>query len=202
MTNFNDKSDDMIIDLAFESGFNDFTRPTRVGNSQQREYLIWRGMIQRVQSNGQSFKNESYKGCSISENFKDYSFFYDWCNKQKAFKLKDSQLDKDFLVRFNKHYSEDNCLILPKELNTVLIGCSKPVHGYYHNVKANTYKVILNIGQGRAVRLGTYKTAVEAALVYKAAKENHIQNLANKYKNYLDEHIYQKFIDFQIELKI
>ena len=69
----------------------------------QRE--LWIRMLDRCYSKGKN--KPTYEGCSVSENFKYYPFFKEWCEKLIGFDVKGFALDKDILSKGNKTYSED-----------------------------------------------------------------------------------------------
>jgi len=89
-----------------------------------KEYDLWRQMICRCTEEYLS-KRPSYVGTSCSENFKSYTFFYEWCQEQVGFGNIDEkgncwQIDKDLLVKGNKLYSEDTCVFVPLAVNCLL----------------------------------------------------------------------------------
>ena len=106
--------------LIYGVGFNDRKYLTKVNGKHLREYLIWREAIARCYSPIFQKKRPTYVGCSASENFKSYSYFYEWCQTQIGFGKKGFELDKDLIFKGNKIYSEDTCLFLPSELNSLL----------------------------------------------------------------------------------
>ena len=50
-----------------------------------REYSIWNGIKQRCYNENIRGKFMPYKGVEMSDNFKLYSYFKEWCNKQIGF---------------------------------------------------------------------------------------------------------------------
>jgi hypothetical protein len=63
-------------------GFNDKTCPTSSNGKFTKEYDLWQCMLKRCYCPKYQAKHSTYIGCSVSENFKSYSFFYDWCHSQ------------------------------------------------------------------------------------------------------------------------
>ena len=66
-------------------GFNDKTRPCWVDGKIVKEYSLWKDMLRRCFSEECQNKQPTYKGCNVSDNFLNYSFFYDWCQNQVGF---------------------------------------------------------------------------------------------------------------------
>ena len=103
-------------------GFNDKTRPVFVDGKVVKEYDLWHSMLERCFSEKLQTRCPTYKGCNVSDNFLNYSYFYDWCQGQIGFgKVDDKgrywQLDKDLLFVGNKTYSETACVFVPNEIN-------------------------------------------------------------------------------------
>ena len=110
--------------LVYGKGINDRTRPTLADGKNVKEYDLWTGMLERCFSEKSQTRYPTYKSCSVSDNFLNYSFFYDWCQGQIGFGKVDEKgrswcLDKDLLFIGNKTYSETTC-VFHKETALIL----------------------------------------------------------------------------------
>ena len=80
-------------------------------------YNTWMCMLNRCYGAIKTRKNSTYKDCTMSDNFRYYPYFKDWCEKQVGFDQDGWQLDKDILGD-GTIYSEDVCVFVPQELNS------------------------------------------------------------------------------------
>ena len=169
-----------------------------------KEYKLWCNMLRRCYSDDFKKKRPTYEGCEVSENFKSYEYFYEWCNKQVGFNNKDWQMDKDLLVKGNKVYSESTCVFIPQEINSLLINCTasrgKHLIGVYWSKTANAFVSRVSRNKGGSEHLGLFNTELEAFNAYKTAKENHIKELANKWKSQIDPRAYDALMNYQVEI--
>lgn len=168
-----------------------------------KEYQVWKGMLERCYSDKFQAKKPTYKGCIVSENFRYYPYFEEWCNNQIGFDQVGWHLDKDILVKGNKIYSEDTCCFVPQEVNNLLTykrtkkgSC---VTGVSFDTKANKFVSKLN-KKGKYVSLGVFTTELEAFLAYKQAKESHIKEVANKWKDQIDARVYEALMKYEVEI--
>ena len=67
--------------LVYGVAVNDKTKPTRVDCKKVKEYVLWQDMLARCFSEKYQTRFPTYKGCNVSDNFLNYSFFYDWCQE-------------------------------------------------------------------------------------------------------------------------
>lgn len=169
----------------------------------RREYMIWTDMIRRCYDEKDHIRHPTYKDCTVSDNFKSYEYFYEWCQKQKGFGSPGWQLDKDLLVPGNKIYSEDTCCFLPSEINTALItkvrsngetlvGVRK-MHG-----SKNSYRARCRVGKDEFIESKAMKTQEEAFQFYKFFKEQYIRKLAKQYKDSLSEMAFHRLMNFTV----
>ena len=52
----------------------------QVDGKNRKEHLIWNLMMYRCYSVKNRLKNVNYNDCFVSENFKYYPYFYEWCD--------------------------------------------------------------------------------------------------------------------------
>ena len=177
---------------------------TRVNGVRTKQYGLWVNMLKRCYNESLHLKHPTYKDCEVSENFKSYEYFYEWCNKQIGFNNEGWHLDKDLLIKGNKVYSENSCVFIPSEINTVLIKCDKirgkhPIGVHYHK-RDEAFVAQVSKNKGNSEHLGYFKTELEAFNAYKTAKEIYIKELANKWKGQIDERAYQALINYVVEI--
>ena len=81
-------------------------------------YRTWNNMLSRCFSNKLQERHPSYKGCSVSEEWKTFSNFKAWMMTQD---WQDKHLDKDLLIEGNKIYSADTCVFVTRMVNLFTI---------------------------------------------------------------------------------
>ena len=182
--------------------------PSAIVGRNTKEYALWNNMLKRCYSDKSKKKHPTYEGCEVSENFKYYEYFYEWCHKQIGFGADGNgnsfQLDKDLLVKGNKVYSEDSCVFLPNEINLLLTKRTALRGKYLIGVcldKTNkSFKAQINKNKGKKEHLGLFNTEIEAFNAYKQAKESFIKEQANKWKGKIDERAYNALMNYQVEI--
>ena len=178
--------------------------PIKVNGVITKEYTLWTHMLQRCYSDTYKKKQPTYEGCEVSDNFKRYEYFYEWCNEQIGFDNEDWHLDKDLLIKGNKVYSESTCVFIPKEINSVLTKCTASRGEYLIGVcwhkKDKAFIAQVNKNKGKQEYLGSFKTEIEAFNAYKQAKENFIKEQANKWKSHIDERAYLALINYEVHI--
>jgi len=193
--------------LVHGIGINDGKYPARCGDRMMKEYEVWRQMLNRCTENLWVVR-QSYVGTTCSENFKSYTFFYEWCQEQVGFKNVDNggnswHLDKDILVRGNKVYSEDACVFVPLRLNNLLTKrkCSRGQFLIGVDFQAKTKKYRARCCDGISnYYLGIFSMQEEAFQSYKTFKEHLIKEVANEYKERLDSRAYQALINYEVNI--
>ena len=178
--------------------------PITVNGVQTKEYDLWKGMLRRCYSDSLKKKYPTYKGCAVSDKFKSYEYFYDWCNRQIGFGNQDWQLDKDLLIKGNKVYSENSCVFIPVEINSLLVKREnmrgKYLIGVYWNKKASAFVARVNKNKGKREYLGLFKTEIEAFNAYKKAKEAFVKEQANEWKGKIDDRAYEALMNYTVEI--
>jgi len=193
--------------LVYGIGDKGFKYPVAVDRVHLTEYKLWVGLLARCSSLWQS-RYPTYIGCTVSENFKSYSYFYEWCQGQIGFKSEDEnsrifQLDKDLLIKGNKHYSEDTCVFVPQTVNKLLTK-GRASRGNYpigvsFEARSNRFAAFCNY-DGANRRIGRFKTVAEAFIAYKKRKEFLIAQAGEKYKSQIDQRAYAALINYKVDI--
>ena len=178
--------------------------PSRINGRNTKEYMLWCSMLKRCYNESLHLKHPTYEGCEVSENFKSYEYFYEWCHKQIGFGVRGWHLDKDLLIKGNKVYSETTCVFIPAEVNTLLVKSDKirgkhPIGVYWRNTK-KAFVAQVNKGKGKSEYLGSFNTEIEAFNAYKGVKENYLKELANKWKSQIDIRAYQALMNYTVDI--
>jgi len=169
---------------------------------QSKEYTVWVGMLDRCYSTTNDTR-KTYEGCEVTSSFRYFPFFKEWCHNQVGFGEKGFALDKDILVKGNKVYSPETCCFVPREINSLFVKRDKlrgeyPVGVCFHK-PLNKYVSKLS-AYGRSRNLGYFSSVSEAFYVYKEAKETHIKEVANKWKDQIDQRVYEALMNWEVDI--
>ena len=178
--------------------------PVSEGGRDTKDYALWKRMLERCYSDSYQKRRPTYKGCKVSDNFKSYEYFYEWCHSQIGFGVDGFELDKDLLIKGNKVYSESTCVFIPSEINLLLVKrtASRGEHpiGVYWGKTNKAFIAQINKNKGVQEKLGLFKTELEAFNAYKQAKEAFIKEQANKWKDKIDERAYEALMNYQVNI--
>ena len=184
----------------------------------QKCYRLWSTLINRAvyHSNG----HKIYKETSICDEWRVYDNFKKWY-EENYYTLPSGesvQLDKDILVKHNTVYSPSTCIFVPQTINGLLTNRAKatiakrvyskntspisfdmlPIGVTWCNDKKK-YRASINY-HGKVKNLGRFNTVEEAFNVYKIAKEQYIKDVANEYKQYIPNKLYEVLINYKVEI--
>lgn len=189
--------------LVYDIGLKGTEYPACINKEVVKEYSVWKGMLLRCTEKFQT-KYPTYAGTSCSDNFKSYSYFYEWCQEQVGFgNLDDNSrswhLDKDLLIKGNKLYGENLCIFIPSRINNILTKCdsSRGKHpiGVTWNKQDKVFKAMWALGE-----IGRFNTAEEAFQAYKKAKESYIKQVAEQYKSQIDPRAYKALLEYEVHI--
>ena len=123
--------------------------------------------------------------------------FYDWVD-DNYYEVPDStvQLDKDILIKGNKIYSPEACIFTPSIISKTF---SKKTVKPKYDKKSKKYIASITIDR-KTVLIGEYDTEDEALKNYIKYKEAFIKALANRYKKYIPNELYNALITYKIDL--
>ncbi len=195
---------DRYLPSVFDVGVLGTKYQPTINGVNTKEYALWCHMLTRCYSDNFKKKNPTYKDCEASENFKSYEYFYEWCHSQIGFGNEGWHLDKDLLVKGNKLYSEDSCVFIPSEINSLLVKRealrgTHPIGVRWDNTN-KAFVARVNKNKGKSEHLGSFNTEIEAFKAYKVAKESFIKEQANKWKSQIDPRAYEALMKYEVEI--
>jgi hypothetical protein len=87
------------------------------------QYEVWSDMFKRCYGTNRK-KYSSYVNCTIDEEWHCFQNFAKWFDDNYyAFDEQRLCLDKDIILKRNKHYSPDTCVFVPKSINSLFVKC-------------------------------------------------------------------------------
>lgn len=163
----------------------------------QRLRSKWGGMLNRCYNHKYHERKPTYRDCRVSEYFQNFTNFYYWANAQVGFDIVGWELDKDILIRGNKVYSEDTCVFVPREINTLIFNSDGKFSGVRFDNNSNKWQVRVN-KLGVSLSFGYYEDKDTAMKLYAREKENVIREVAEKWKGKIDDRTYDALISWNI----
>jgi len=179
---------------------------SKVKGKSTTEYNRWSGILERCYDQVKQEKQPTYTDCTLTNDWHNFQIFSEWFVNH-PYNSADCHVDKDLLIKGNKHYSPETCLIIPHEINEALtltgasrgdypVGVSKRTDGRRKPYSAHITKTINCIK--RKYGLGHFSTAIEAFMVYKAAKQSYIKSLAEIHREALDPRAFSALMNYTI----
>ena len=163
--------------LTYGWGINDIPNQT-----QTKYYKVWNDMIRRCYSKKSLEKHPTYKGCSVHSDWKYFSNFKKWMEKQD---WEGKFIDKDLLFPGNKVYGPDTCVFVTRQLNNLFTdhgGRGPHKQGVYKHGQSKRYVAqISRYGKQKAV--GYFNNEEDAYECYKKARREYLIEVANKQKD-------------------
>ena len=150
----------------------------------------------------------TYEDVEVCKDWLCFQNFAEWCKEQKFFKAKDEKgrsyhLDKDILVKGSKLYSPDTCCFVPQEINKLLskrdASRGKFPMGVGFDEESGNFRARLSYFS-RSKYIGSFKTVEEAFRAYKVAKEDYIKEVANLWKDRIDDKVYQALMSYEVHI--
>jgi hypothetical protein len=174
----------------------------RINGKLSKVYNTWVQMIHRCYSEYLQKKQPAYIGCSVAEEWHNFQNFAKWYDENYyEIEVEMMCLDKDILVKGNKHYSPETCIFVPKAINnlfirrsvkTLPIGVSKfrdKYQAYCHNPIDSKLQY-----------LGVFDISEEAFNAYKSYKEQIIKEVAESYKSRIPVTLYDALTNYKVEI--
>ena len=175
--------------LIYGVGINDSDTPTMITNKDGKQvpcpvYNKWKSMLQRAYDKKYHIRRPTYIGATVSNEWLRFSNFSKWLVKQHEWQNR--ELDKDLLVKGNKHYSKETFILVPQNINQ-LLNDNKAKQGLFptgvsYNKRVKKYVARIRI-DGKLKHISYFTTANEAEIAYLIAKSDEIARKAQPFKH-------------------
>lgn len=175
-----------------------------------KSYRMWQGMLQRCYDKKLHEKRPTYKDCKVYDKWLYYYNFKKWFN-ENYYEINNEKicLDKDILIKANKIYSPETCILVPQSINSLFVKSNAirgelPI-GVRFNKRDDNYLAVCCLfnsinGESKQKYLGRFNTPEEAFYAYKKAKEENIKQVADHYKNQIPKKLYEAMYRYEVHI--
>lgn len=201
------RKDTLDKPVTYKKGDGDYYRVVKLCGKfiVTKEYDYWLNMNRRVTPEYKE-RFPSYHDMTVSEEFRDFNTFVEWCKSQVGHDQKGYVLDKDIMGTLlgTKSYCKSACIFVPQAINIFVAVRNKAVK-YYTGVSYQEAcgKYIISCSQlnGKNKTLARVNCPVKGYEICKAEKVRLAKVLADEYKGQVDDRVieilsnFEKYID-------
>ena len=167
-------------------------------------YRKWHEMIMRCYNCNDLERMPTYKNIFVEDYLLNFQNFAEWM-EQNYYEIPNEKMviDKDILEKGNKVYDREHMVFVPEKINTLFIKCDKSRGNYPIGVSEGKNILYVHCSKdGKQKYLGSFplNKPFQAFTIYKNFKENHIKEMANKYKNLIPEKLYEAMYKWEVEI--
>lgn len=126
-----------------------------------KTYKVWTSMLQRCYSEKTLELNNTYLGCSVSDDWCNFQIFAKWFD-ENYYEIKGErvELDKDILFSGNKIYSSNTCLFVPQRINKLFRQNSnirykkyiEIIDGYKDKIPNKVYNELISLLENKEMK--------------------------------------------------
>lgn len=162
---------------------------------------VWIQMIRRCYDKNTQQKSPTYKGCTVCDEWLCFANYEKWY-KEHFYQIEGQRMcvDKDILFKGNKIYSPQTCCIVPNDINTLFIKSDKVRGDYPIGVRIAPNGKFQSCAGIKNLKCATFDTPEEAFYDYKKKKEQHIKEMADKYKDQIPQKVYNAMYNYQVDI--
>lgn len=186
----------------FGVGINDRKFPTKENGKRLRQYGLWTDIIKRCYDKEYLKNKPTYERCRISDDWLNYSNFYEDIVNLPFFHEEGYQLDKDILSNHDdKIYSKDTCCFVPPEINSLFkdsVGKGEGCRVLTFDGNRHVYVVAIQRGKCNNY-IGSFWEKDDAIKAYQDVHRMSCKIYADKYKNLVDERVINKLLEIYYE---
>ena len=170
-----------------------FSNPSETEQG-RKAYQLWKNLLKRCYNKKFLQAHQTYEGCVVTEDWKNFNTFATWCVEQEGFFKKDKlgrpfQLDKDILG-CGRVYSPETCCFIPSHLNTCFKNVKEPVTKLYNKWVVSSSK----LGQSTKY-FGSFETKEEAVMKHLEIKKALIESILKEYKGDMPSEVEFKVLE-------
>lgn len=179
---------------------------TSVNKRHTKAYAHWKNMIKRCYDPYELNKYPTYRNCFVCEEWHNFQNFAEWFYKH-YYEVEGERmcLDKDILIKGNKIYSPETCMIVPERINILFIKRDNDRGKYPIGVnpcRRDNYLVVHCKTLEKIEHLGYFplNKPFQAFTCYKNFKENYIKQIADEYKDLIPIELYDALYRYEVEI--
>jgi hypothetical protein len=174
--------------------------------SKQTAYKHWVHIMNRCYDpKHKRYNRYGGRGVTVCKEWLCYTNFKEWFDLN-YYSIPNNQMcvDKDILDKNNLEYSPNKCIIVPQDINKLFCKADKirgkcPIGVSWSN-QIHKYIVVVNNGGDNHKYIGSYSTTENSFNAYKKAKEERIRQMADKYKEYIPQKLYDALYTYEVEI--
>lgn len=174
----------------------------RITNS--KEYKIWTVLIERCYTKEWKERHPEYKDCIVCKEWHNFQNFAEWYkNNYYIVDNERMDLDKDILIKGNKIYSPNTCMIVPHRINLLFINRRNYRGVYPLGVQKQGYKFTASCVDKNSKpinKIGLFDSPEEAFCKYKENRERVIKEVADDYKDKIPKKLYDALYSYKIDI--
>lgn len=177
----------------------------KINGKNTKVYSYWRHMLRRCYDAYVLNENISYIDCIVCKEWHNFQIFAQWF-EENYYEVEGERmhLDKDILIKGNKIYSPDTCIIVPQRINSLFIKKQSDrgncLIGVRWHKRDCVFEVRCKDVDCKQQYLGYFKDEYEAFMVYKQYKEKVIKQVADRYKNTIPKKLYDAMYRYEVEI--
>lgn len=173
-----------------------------------KEYNTWIHMLERCFDSKCKEKQPTYKNVDCCDEWLLFENFYEWLHSQDNFDKwyynNGWHIDKDILVKGNKIYSPNTCVLVPPRINCLFVKNNirrgdLPIGVSYHKL-SDSYNASLNYDS--EVKSKYFPTVEMAFNYYKTEKEKIIKQAAQEEydQGNITKECYEAMLKYEVEI--
>ena len=174
-------------------------------NKITKQYYAWVAMMHRCYYDKYLQKRTTYQDVIVCEEWHNFQNFAKWYDENYyGINQEIMHLDKDILIKGNKIYSPETCVFVPQNINGLFLKSDKsrgeyPI-GVDYRKDMNSYQARCNTNDGEREQLGFFDSPEKAFCAYKKHKEFIIKKVADRYKEYIPQKLYDVMYKYIVEI--